>query len=93
MSWSVTLNDVWKDIPINVVEYFATQHPLYPQDMLHAQQLARKSGFASVVLTGFRTPSPYGDDEVVDISVRGLMKAEDYQAAIKRFIEAGPDAG
>lgn len=97
MSWSVTIKDIqnydrlsdpkW----LENAAYFASQHPLYVQDMERAFELARNTGLASAVITGGRTPSPYGDDEVVDISIRGTMTAEDYQAAIRRFIEAGPD--
>lgn len=93
MSWSVTINDLstYPGFDTAVIEQMLTQHPDYPADMGLALGIARKMGLASCVLTGFRTANPYGDDEVVDVSVRGKVRATDFQASVMRDIEAGPD--
>lgn len=68
-----------------------TQHLEYPADMELALNVAKKARLSSAVLTGGRTPNPYGDDEVVDISIRGMAKAVSFDAAMLRNIHAGPD--
>ena len=99
MSWSLTINDLqhvdidtfWSNAEVlQNIEYFITQHPKYADDLGLALALAKAAGLKSCVLTGMRTPSPYGGDEVVDISVRGMTEATDYQAAVKAHIMAGP---
>lgn len=80
------------EIPDAVLEDMLTQHPKYGDDMYAALELAKDRGFTTVVLTGMRTVSPYGGDEVVDISVRGMMKATDFQGTMKEIIARGPEA-
>lgn len=93
MSWSVTINDLehFVDFDTQLIEDMMTQHIKYPRDMRRALEMARRTGLASCVLTGMRTPNPYGGDEVVDISIRGHMEALDFQAEMKRIMRAGPD--
>lgn len=94
MSWSIEIRGIQDvgpgDIPADRIEYIATAHPKYPQDLYAALSLAKAAGLRGAVLTGCRTPNPYGDDEVVDISVRGTMEASDYQAEVQRILRAGP---
>lgn len=92
MSWSVTINnlDEFGGFDHATVEYMITQHPLYYQDMMLALEVARKAGLKSAALTGMRTVSPYGEDEVVDISVRGMVTGTDFQKSIRDAIAAGP---
>lgn len=71
-----------------------TQHIRYPQDMSLALKLAKRAGLKTAVLTGCRTPNPYGGDEVIDISVRGMVMATDFQSVMKEIIKyADPEAG
>lgn len=94
MSWSITINGLQETdesvIPGSAIEQFLTQHPKYAEDCYAAYRLAKSAGLGSAVLTGGRTPNPYGDDEVVDISVRGVVRASDYNAEMQRIIRAGP---
>lgn len=92
MSWSVTVNNLqeYKLFTPDIVEKMMTQHIAYPNDMMLALELAKKAGLKSASLTGGRTPSPYGTDEVVDISIRGMCEATDFVTAIKKILEAGP---
>jgi hypothetical protein len=94
MSWSITVNNVqsYDQFPDNIIEQMLTQHIAYPGDMMKALKLAKDCGFSSAVLTGMRTPNPYGGDEVVDISVRGMLEATDFQSEMKKILQAGPDA-
>jgi hypothetical protein len=94
MSWSITVNGVqdYDQFPPEVIEQMITQHIAYPSDMMKALQLAKDCGFKSAVLTGMRTPNPYGGDEVVDISVRGMLEATDFQSEMKKILKAGPNA-
>lgn len=91
MSWSVTINNLkdFKHFPQKVIEDMMTQHIQYPKDMYIALELAKKSNLSSCVLTGMRTPNPYGGDEVVDISVRGHVEALDFQQEMKRILLYG----
>src|SRR5713226_9108420 len=75
MSWSVTINNIpeYKGFDSDVIERMLTQHIAYPGDMQLALNLARQVGLKSCVLTGMHTPNPYGGDEVVDISIRGML--------------------
>jgi hypothetical protein len=93
MSWSVTINNLpeFKGFDADVIESMMSQHIAYPQDMMTALEMARKTGLKSAVLTGMRTPNPYGGDEVIDISVRGMVEATDFNAMMRRIIEHGPD--
>jgi hypothetical protein len=94
MSWSVTIQNVqeYEGFSHEIVEQMLTQHPQYPRDMALALSLAREAGLASASLSGGRTPNPYGDDETVNISIVGMEKALDFDAAMRRNIAAGPDA-
>lgn len=91
MSWSFTINDLQPDsaIPVETVEYMMTQHIAYVNDMTLALEMGKRAGLKSATFTGCRTPNPYGGDEVVDISVRGHVNATDFNAEIKRILEAG----
>jgi hypothetical protein len=93
MSWSVTFNDLdnTSQIPPETVEWMMTQHIKYPHDMELALNLAKKAGLKSAVITGARTPNPYGGDEVVDISVRGMVIATDFQSVMKEILGYGPE--
>lgn len=92
MSWSVTIDNLpeFKGLSEDVLSQMMSQHPMYPADMGQALKVARGAALKSCVLTGFRTPSPYDQDEVVEITVRGMMKATDYVQAIKNAINTGP---
>lgn len=93
MSWSITINNLpeFPGFSAEVIEQMLTQHLQYPADMELALETACKAGLSTAVLSGGRTPNPYGDDEVVDISVRGMSSALDFNAAMRRNIAAGPD--
>lgn len=95
MSWSVTFNDLRErdspSLPEATLEYLGSQHPEYLNDLAKAFALAKELDLASAVLTGMRTPNPYGGDEVLDISVRGMIAAPDFNAEMKRIVQAGPD--
>lgn len=95
MSWSITINNLpeFEGLPPEVVEQMITQHIAYPGDMQIALTAARRAGFKSCVLTGGRTPNPYGGDEVVDISIRGMLEATDFQKEMNKILKAGPGAG
>jgi hypothetical protein len=87
----VTIHNLTPDtvIPDQVIEDMMTQHLRYPEDMLIALEAAKKAGFKSCALVGFRTPNPYGDDEVAEITVRGMVVATDFQAEVMRIIKSG----
>lgn len=93
MSWSITINNLpeFKGFSAEVIEQMMTQHIAYPHDMKTALEMARKTGLKSAVLTGMRQPNPNGGDEVIDISVRGMAEAIDFNAAMRSIIEHGPD--
>jgi hypothetical protein len=93
MSWSVTINNLpeFKGFDADLVEKMMTQHIAYPGDMLLALEVARKAHLKSAVLTGMRQPNPYGGDEVIDISVKGMAEAIDFQSEMKRILQHGPD--
>lgn len=93
MSWSVTINNLqeYEGFSTEVIEQMLTQNPQYPADMEIALDAARRSGISSGVLSGGRTPNPYGDDEVVNISIQGMGKAVDFNTAMRRIIDSGPD--
>ena len=52
---------------------------------------SRKGAVYAAVLTGMRQPNPYGGDEVIDISVKGMAEAIDFQSEMKRILQHGPD--
>lgn len=92
MSWSVEVDDIQtRDrLPTEVEEYFASQHPSYPRDAQAALDLARAVGLKSGMLSGGRTPNPYGGDEIVDISVRGTPVYKDFLSEMREIIAQGP---
>lgn len=94
MSWSVTVNDIenYEGFPLELEEFFASQHPAYPRDAMMALGLARATGLQSATLSGCRTPNPYGGDEIADISVRGTPVYKDFLHEMREIIRAGPDA-
>lgn len=96
MSWSLTFNylDNTTQIPANILEDMMTQHIMYPKDMSLALEVAKRAGLKTAVITGCRTPNPYGGDEVIDISVRGMVMATDFQSVMKEIIGyADPPTG
>lgn len=92
MSWSYTINGVVQDfeLPADLIERMAATNLAYPADMFLALEIAKRAGFASAVCTGFRTPSPYGTDEAVMISVQGTAAPVDFNDMIKDMIKT-PD--
>lgn len=91
MSWSITFNDIPNaEIPHDILEQMITQHIKYGEDMRLALYIAKRAGLKSGTLTGMRTPSPYGDDEVIDISIRGFVNAVNFNEEMKRILRAGP---
>ena len=94
MSWSVTLNDITAEtaIPQDVFERMLTQHLTYAEDMILALDVAKKARFKSATLTGFRTPNPYGGDEVAEITVRGFTESRDLNEQMLGIIKMGPHA-
>ena len=92
MSWSITFNKIDQDtqIPADVIEAMMTQHIMYPADMAVALNVAKSQGIKSGTLTGMRTPNPAGGPEVIDISIRGLADAVDFNSVIKDILSAGP---
>jgi hypothetical protein len=94
MSWSVTVNDIpaYEDFPLELQEFFASQHPSYPRDAYMALTIAKVLGLRSATLTGMRTPNPYGGDEIVDVSVRGTPLYKDFLLEMREIIASGIDA-
>lgn len=95
MSWSVTVDNLQSypdQLPASIVEDMLTQHIRYGEDMHMALRLAKAAGFSSATLSGFRTPNPYGGDEVAAITVIGHAKATNFNKEMKRIIDAGPDS-
>lgn len=93
MSWSVTVNDIdsYQDFPLELQEFFVSQHPSYPRDATTALAMAKLLGLKSATLTGMRTPNPYGGDEIVDVSVRGTPLYQDFLHEMREIIAAGID--
>ena len=73
------------------VELAIRENINYATDIHEAINLAMRCGLASCTISVARTPTPGSDDEVVDISVRGLMRATNFNEAIRNIIKAGPD--
>jgi hypothetical protein len=101
MAWSITIDELspgdTQSDPMTVfgpatVERLLRENVEYPFDAIAAMRLAEQRGFRSCTITGMRTPTPGSDDEVIDISVRGLLKAGNFNEAIRNIIKAGPDA-
>lgn len=95
MGWSVTVENLqdFGKFTLETEEYFASQHPAYPRDAQLALDIARASGLKSAALSGGRTPSPYGGDEIVLISVSGSASNSDFVSEMRGVIAAGPDPG
>lgn len=96
MSWSITVNDllanaeeVWRQ---DIIEQFISQNPEYAVDLGAALGAARQIGLASATLSGGRTPTPGSDDEVVVISITGMVTAKDFNSAMQRILNTGADA-
>lgn len=93
MAWTITVNDL-QDIDTDKVKEacigFTGEHPEYEHDVLLALEMARRAGLSSATLTGVRAPNPYGTDEVIDISVRGLAQSSDFITGMMTVISAGP---
>lgn len=93
MSWSVTVNNLqdFEKFTIDTDEYFSSQHPAYPRDVRIALELAKTAGLKSATLSGGRTPSPYGGDEIVLITISGSASHSDFLSEMRQIIAAGPD--
>lgn len=93
MSYSLTIDNIqmYGGFDEAQISDMLRVHPRYPEMMNAGVLTAVKLGMRSAVITVISTPNPYGDDEVVDVSVRGMMKATSFQEAMKRNIKAGPD--
>lgn len=96
MSWSITVNNlqqnwqlVWRQ---DIIEQFISQHPSHALDLEIAVKAAKELGLNSATLAGGRTSNPYGNDEVVTLTITGLMEAQDFNATMLRILGAGPDA-
>lgn len=95
MSWSITIHNLsdYTDEALSVDGVMLTdEHPEYDHDMHLALEMAKRAGLQSAVLTGMRAPNPYADDEVVDISIRGMVKAANFTEAMKGIVSHGPAA-
>lgn len=94
MSYSLTINNVqtYPGFDEKLIEDMLRTNPRYPEMMNAGVMTAVHLGMASAVITVMATPNPYGDDEVVDISVRGMMSGVSFQDAMKKIIAAGPQA-
>jgi hypothetical protein len=94
MSYSITINNL-PDFPEDGLQQFIEDmlrvNVHYPTDIAVALNAARSMGMSSCTLVAARTPNPYGDDEVVALSVLGMGRALDFNEAMKRNVAAGPD--
>ena len=93
MSWAVTVNDIenYEGFPLDLQEFFVSQHASYPRDATLALTVAKLAGLRSATLSGMRTPNPYGGDEIVDISVRGTPLYKDFLLEMREIIASGID--
>jgi hypothetical protein len=102
MSWSVTFNQL-QDFHDNTLEalnalsneqreYIHSHNPLYLSDLESAIIVALDLHLASATLSGGRTPSPVGSDEVVTVSIVGLTEGRDFNKEMARIVVA-PDNG
>lgn len=92
MTWSFVFNDMQSaEIPEHLMDQQGAENPSYPADIRLALSLAKDLGLSAGAITGFRMVSPYGDDEVVDVSVRGRLVSHDFVGDTRRDITAGPD--
>lgn len=93
MSWSLTIDDLpnYPGPSLDDFERIARDNVSCVDDMLAAMSLASQRGLASCVLTGGRTPTPTSDDEIIDISIRGMAVAQELRTAILDALKSGPD--
>lgn len=93
MARSITLNLAEYNgvLPHEDVEIMLRENFAYPDDVHAAIALAKARGLMSCTISVARTPTPGSDDEVVDISVRGVMRSQDFNDVMRRVIQAGPD--
>jgi hypothetical protein len=93
LSWSVTVNNLqdFQGLTLETQERFASDHPAYPRDAQLALDMAKTAGLKSAMLSGGRTPSPYGEDEIVLISVSGSPSNNDFLSEMRSIIASGPD--
>jgi hypothetical protein len=97
MSWSFTINDppgvAEFELPEALLADMSRAHALYPLDMAIALDMAKRAGLRTATCTGMRTPSPYNSDEVVDISIRGMLIARKFNEAMRKVVLSGPETG
>jgi hypothetical protein len=88
MSWSITFHGLNDDteIPEKVVNEFQQLHAFYPDDMLLALEMAKRSGLSSATCAGGRTPNPYGGDEIVLITVTGMANSPRFNDEMRRVV-------
>lgn len=93
MSWSLTIDNLpyYRGPEPADIEKIARDNISCVEDAYAALALARARGLASCTITGGRTPTPASDDEVIDISIRGMAVAQELRSAVKRILDAGPD--
>jgi len=96
VSWSITVVDLQKNAQEvfreDIVAKFLSQHPEHFNDLCAAMGAAQALGLSAATLAGGRTPSPYNDDEVVMLTIAGVVTGKDFNATMKSMIAAGPDA-
>jgi len=92
MGWSVTVTDPnsYEQFPGDIHEQWAREHEAYPHDADVALRMAKELGLHSVSLGGGRTPVPYGDDEIVAITITGTVNSKDFLNTVQKAILAGP---
>lgn len=93
MARAITIDDLraTHDLPQDAIEQAIRENIEYAADLYAAFGLAKLRGLASATLSVARTPTPGSDDEVIDISIRGMAKAADFNEAVKGILRAGPD--
>lgn len=93
MSWSLTVDKLAEYVGPSVeeIERIARDNISAVEDAYAAVALAKARGLASVVVSGGRTPMPGSVDEIVDISLRGTVVAQNLRSAVADAIRKGPD--
>lgn len=91
-TWAVVINDLgtYEGFDLGMLNTQRVEHPSFPEDMFLALDMARALNLRSCVLSGMRHDTPYGNDELVDVSVKGFMADGDFTGSMKRVIESGP---
>lgn len=85
--WSVTVRNLtFYEFDVNTLKSFY-EHPEYEHDAAIALEMAKRAGLKSANLTGMRAPNPYGGDEVVDISIRGMATAPDFDSEMGKLVK------